>query len=116
MSLEHAIQLQTEALNRNNALLEQLLKLQGAPAPAAPAEPKPEPETPAEEPIPEAAQAPAENVVTLEQVRAKLTQLAKRDKSKARAIVARFGVEKLPDVPAEKLPELLKLCEAELAA
>lgn len=50
--------------------------------------------------------------VTLEQVRAKLSDLSKQSKSaEAKAMLAEYGVTKLTDVPAEKYAELLAKAE-----
>ena len=50
---------------------------------------------------------------TLEQVRAKLADLARSGKqAEVKALLGKFGVKKLTEVPAEKYPELMKEAEA----
>lgn len=67
----------------------------------------PAPET--EEKPTEAAQEPqTEKPVDIETVRAELAVLTKKGKrEEVRALIQRFGAEKLPEVPPEKFRELL---------
>lgn len=66
-------------------------------------------------PVPKAKAKPALAAVpevTLEQVRAKLSDLSKQSKgAEAKALLAEYGVTKLTEVPAEKYAEVLAKAE-----
>lgn len=54
-----------------------------------------------------------ESAFTLEQVRAKLADLSRGGKqAEVKALLGKFGVKKLTEVPEEKYPELMKEAEA----
>ncbi|MDQ7790449.1 MAG: hypothetical protein RDU41_10440 [Clostridia bacterium] len=74
-------------------------------------EPKPEPE-PEVQPAPEAPAEPEAPAVTLEQVRAKLADLAKSGKqAEVKKLITKHGGTKLTDIPADKYAELLAEAE-----
>lgn len=55
---------------------------------------------------------PAANVVTLEEVRAKLAVLSQEGKqAQVKALITEFGAKKLSDIRTEKYPELLEEAE-----
>ena len=89
---------------------------EAAPEPIEPPEPEieaePEPEAePEAEPEQKTEPTEAENTVTLEEIRAKLTALTNSGKqAQVKEIVNRFG-EKLSTVPEESYPELLQAAE-----
>lgn len=79
---------------------------------------EPEKETPKQdEPEPEKKTEPKEDkqesTISLETVKSKLVELAQAGKQKdVKALITEMGVNKLPEVPEEKYPELLEKAEA----
>lgn len=85
--------------------------------PKPPVDPEPTEAPPEENPTTELEPTGSDDpVVTLDEVRAKVTQLAKSGKqAEAQALIARFGGAKLSDIDPSKYAELIKAAEALLA-
>ena len=102
------ITIKIEAPELAAAILELANRLGSTPAPAESAPPEPAPPEPA--PV-----EPSVRTVSLEAVRAKLTQLSEAGKkTELKDLFSQFGITKLTDLPKEKLPELLEAVEEKL--
>jgi len=65
------------------------------------------------EPEPKQKTEKQESAISLETVKSKLVELAQAGKQKdVKALITEMGVNKLPEVPEEKYPELLEKAEA----
>jgi hypothetical protein len=97
------ITIKIEAPELAAAILELANRLGSIPAPAESAPPEPAPVE------------PSVRTVSLEAVRAKLTQLSEAGKkTELKDLFSQFGITKLTDLPKEKLPELLEAVEEKL--
>jgi hypothetical protein len=97
------ITIKIEAPELAAAILELAKRLGSVPAPAEPAPPEPAPVE------------PSVRTVSLEAVRAKLTQLSEAGKkTELKELFAQYGITKLTDLPKDKLPELLEAVEEKL--
>jgi hypothetical protein len=97
------ITIKLEAPELAAAIFELANRLGSVPAPAKPAPTEPAPIE------------PSVRTVSLEAVRAKLTQLSEAGKkADLKDLFSQFGITKLTDLPKEKLPELLEAVEGKL--
>ena len=97
------ITIKIEAPELAAAILELANRLGSVPAPAEPTPPEPAPVE------------PSVRTVSLEAVRAKLTQLSEAGKkTELKELFAQYGITKLTDLPKDKLPELLEAVEGKL--
>lgn len=120
--LEQVIQEQNALLAKNNALLEQLIAIQGGAAPAA-AQPAPKPvnaskpSAETEKAIVSATKAAHREEIAIGQVQDKLIAVSEaKGKPKAKEVLAQFKALKLTDLQPDQFGPVIAACDAVLKA